>query len=156
MLPHRAEFLTQQLSHRYLGMVVLLLACFAPNTALCQHRILTEPPCSRIKSLFGNPLSRLPMQTQSALKKAIRPGFETIVHDRAMGMEGAAIDTAELNVLTLTKPSATQTLYVVAWDDHSFGVNGFNWMVEVTRHDARNLTPPLAPDLKGFASGGLA
>ena len=132
-----------------------LLACLSWNAALCQSHSGDDGDCSHINNLSGHPLSHLPRRVQTAVKTAIRPGFETIVHDKAMGMESATMDIAKLNALPITEPTASRTLYVVAWDDDSFGVNGFNWVVEVTPHGARNLTPPLAPDLRDFSSGGF-
>ncbi len=164
MLDHRQRSIASLgCCYRGIGLrhiAALFIAFFSCNIALGQDHAGAEKPCSYIEDLLGNPLRKLPKQTQSAMKEAIRPAFEVIAHDPGMGLENAEIDTAELNALPITKPTASGTLYVVAWDDHSFGVNGFNWIVEVTSHGARNLMPPPAPDLRvlsgGFGVGVLA
>ena len=127
----------------------------ARGDLMCQSNSQVNATCSKVNNLSGNPLSRLPKQTQAEIKKSIAVDFRTIAHDPGMGLENVDIDTAELNAVPITSSSASGRLYVVAWDDRSFGVNGFNWVVDVTPSGARSLMHPLTPSPKRWFSGGF-
>ncbi len=61
----------------------------------------------------------------------MRAKLQQILHDPGMGMRDAVMEKIPLNAIEIARTSKDDALYVVAWDDPSFGVNGFNWIVEV-------------------------
>jgi hypothetical protein len=96
-----------------------------------------------------HPFSQLPGGIQSALRQAVKPGLTAIIHDPSMGMGDAAPDTIPLNAIEVSRSAGPNVLFIVAWDDKTFGVNGFNWIIEITPKDAFNLLSPHASTVAG-------
>jgi hypothetical protein len=66
-----------------------------------------------------------------------------------MGMSDATPETVPLNAIEVARTEEPSVLYIVAWDDQSFGVNGFNWIIEITPKGAFNLISPHDSSLAG-------
>ena len=71
-----------------------------------------------------------------------------------MGMAETKLDSVSRNALEIAQPTKLSALYIIAWDDRSFGVNGFNWTVELTPHGANNLMDARTSRLSGGFAGG--
>jgi len=113
-------------------------------------------PCGNIQILSSQPLSAFPQAVQAKLRHAVGPNLQAIINDPGMGMAETKLDSVPLNALEIAQPTKFSALYIVAWDDRSFGVNGFNWIVELTPHGANNLMDARTSRLSGgFAVGVL-
>ncbi len=86
---------------------------------------------------------------------AVQPSIQAIVNNKATGMEGTAVEGVPLRAVRITRGTTDSTLYVVSWDDRSFGVNGAIWIVELTSKGARNLTQLRHDQSHGYSLGGF-
>jgi hypothetical protein len=112
-------------------------------------------PCTDVKTLREHSLSVLPLVVQSAIRAAVRPSIQSIVNNKAMGLDGTKASDAPLNAIQLGRPRRGSMLYAVSWEDSTFGVNGAIWIVEVFPGGAKNLIESNTEQSKGFSLGGF-
>jgi hypothetical protein len=135
----------------------LLIAVNSSGLAQPQDSLDATSPCSQVLVSGSQPLSNLPARVQTAIKKAVGPGVQGIIHDPGMGMSDTNPETVPLNAIEIARPSKSSVLYFVTWGDSSFGVNAFNWLVEVRPDGAVSLLSPGAQKLSGgFGVGVLS
>jgi hypothetical protein len=135
--------------------IVLTLGGVAVNIAKPQAKSHITAPCSDVLVFGDQPISAQPKNIQMAIRAAIRPDIHAIVNDPGMGMIDAKVDSVPLNVVKIPRAVNAGSLFIVSWDDGSFGVNGAVWIVEMTPHGARNITQSRASQLRGFSPGGF-
>ena len=125
-------------------LAVFLCAFVASITAIAGAQSSSGPrqsfPCANVTMLTSGYLSALPQSSQNTVRMAVQPSIQAIVNNKVTGMEGTAIEVVPLRAIRITQGTTDSTLYVVSWDDRSFGVNGAIWIVELTPKGARNLT----------------
>lgn len=120
-----------------------------PITIMGQAATESAPPCENARQLSSHPLSELPPHIQSILRQAVRPRLQAIISDPGMGMSDAVAETVPLNVSEIARTAGPNVLYMVSWDDRSFGINGLNWIVELTPNGAASLLSAHASSLAG-------
>jgi hypothetical protein len=128
---------------------ILTVLLLVPGAASVQAAKKSAPVCGRLELLSEHALSELPDRIQSTLRQAVKPGVTAIIRDPGMGMSDANPDTIALNAIEVARSAGPNVLYVVAWDDKTFGVNGFNWIIEVTPTEAFSLLSSHASSLAG-------
>jgi hypothetical protein len=128
---------------------ILTILLLAPSAAAAQAATESSPRCGGSELLSSHPLSQLPHSIQYTLRQAVKPRLRAIISDPSMGMSDAISDTVPLNAIEVARTAGPNVLYIVAWDDQSFGVNGFNWIIEITPQGAFNLLSPHASSLAG-------
>jgi len=136
--------------------VCLLLCAMHCNTGVgaeMQSKTYVEPLCTQVENFQSHPLSVLPPAVQAKIRRAIDADISMIVRDPAMGLTDTKLQDVKLTALQIDRSPRSARLYAVDWDDPSFGVNGFNCIVEVTPQGARSLTPPLTPSLQNSMGG---
>ncbi len=136
----------------FLLIPVLLASIFGtqfliPITVMGQATTESGPPCENARQLSSHSLSELPPNIQSILRQAVRPRLQAIISDPGMGMSDAASETVPLNASEIARTAGPNVLYIVSWDDRSFGVNGLNWIVELTPNGATSLLSAHATSL---------
>lgn len=112
-------------------------------------------PCANVTMLSAGDFSALPIAARQRIRAAVRPSVEAIVSDKGMGMEGTDVDKVPLSAVQIGQGENASALYIVSWDDRSFGVNGTVWIVEVTRTGAKNLVRLGGERAAGYTLGGF-
>jgi hypothetical protein len=112
-------------------------------------------PCANVTLLNQRTMRTLPSRVQSAIRIAVRPGIQAIVSDKGMGMESTVQENVPLNAIQIGRGTLDGTLYIVSWDDSSFGVNGAIWIVEVTSKGAKNLMQLRNSQSSAYSLGGF-
>jgi hypothetical protein len=130
------------------------LAFVLPGEAWAPDGSPLKAPCTDVQSLREHPLVNLPQKIQSAIRTAVRPSVQTIVDDKAMGLENTKASDVPLNAIQIGEPRRGDLLYAVSWNDSSFGVNGAIWIVEVSPRHANNLVASKGRT-NGFGLGGF-
>ena len=128
---------------------MLALRLFIPDIATAQTNAKSAASCKDILLLSAHPLSDAPGATQAILRRAVRSKLKAIINDPAMGMSGAVLEKVPLQAIEIARTSKYDALYIVAWEDDSFGVNGFNWVVEVKPGGAVTLLSDHASSVAG-------
>jgi hypothetical protein len=128
---------------------ILTILLLVPGAASAQAAKKSAPVCGSPELLSEHPLSELPDRIRSILRQAVKPGLTAIIRDPGMGMSDANPDTIPLNAIEVARSAGPNVLTVVAWDDKTFGVNGFNWIIEVTPEAAFSLLSSHASSLAG-------
>ena len=111
--------------------------------------------CTNVTMLRQSDIDSLPPSTSALLREAVQPSLRAIVNDKAMGLEGTDVRRVPLKALLIGAGTQQHALYMVSWEDSSFGVNGAIWIVELTAAGARNLTPLQNRYASGFELGGF-
>ena len=111
--------------------------------------------CINVTMLRSGDLDSFPPSTSGLLRKAVQPGLQAIVSNKAMGLEDTDIKRVPLRAILIGAVAQHSTLYMVSWEDSSFGVNGAIWIVELANEGARNLTPLRNNRSSGFELGGF-
>ena len=111
--------------------------------------------CGSVQSLNTEPVTALSPEIQSKIRLAVRPALKMIIHDPGIGLSDLKPETVPLNAIAIAQPTKSSSLYIVSWDDRSFGTNGFNWIVEVTPQETRSLLQPSLSKRGVFYSGGF-
>jgi hypothetical protein len=128
---------------------ILTVLLLVPGAVNGQAAKKSAPVCGRPELLSGHPVSELPDRIQSTLRQAVKAGVTAIIRDPGMGMSDANPDTIALNAIEVARSAGPNVLYVVAWDDNTFGVNGFNWIIEANPKEAFSLLSSQASSLAG-------
>jgi hypothetical protein len=118
---------------------ILAIRFVAPSAAEPQTRPKAASSCDHVELLSSHPLPALPKGTQDILQRSLRSKLLAITSDPKMGMSDADVAKARLKAIEIARPSKASALYVVAWEDNAFGVNGFNWIIEVKPSGATSL-----------------
>jgi hypothetical protein len=130
---------------------ILAIRFVAPSAAEPQTRPKAASSCDHVELLSSHPLSALPNGTQDILQRSLRSKVLAITSDPKMGMSDADVAKARLKAIEIARPSKASALYVVAWEDNAFGVNGFNWIIEVKPSGATSLLSDRASSIaNGF------
>ena len=111
--------------------------------------------CTKVTMLRQSDIDSLPPSTSALLRRAVQPSLQAIVNDKAMGLEGTDIMRVPLKAVLIGAGTPQHALYVVSWEDSSFGVNGAIWIVELTAAGARTLIPVQNKRASGFGLGGF-
>ena len=111
--------------------------------------------CTSVTILRRSDISSLPLSTSALLREAVQPSLQAIVSDKAMGLEGTDTRRVPLKAVLVGAVAQRHALYMVSWEDSSFGVNGTIWIVELTEEGARNLVPLQNKRSSGFELGGF-
>jgi len=128
---------------------ILALRLFIPDIASGQTNAKSVATCENALLLSAHPLSAVPKTTQVILRRAVRSKLQAIMNDPGMGMSDTVLEKVPLKAIEIARTSKYDALYIVAWDDDSFGVNGFNWVVEVKPGGAATLLSDHASSLAG-------
>ena len=128
----------------------LAVSMILPNTAARgKESAGSKMTCEHVEFLSTHPLSELPGTTQVILRRAVRSKLQAIINDPGMGMGDTVLGKIPLKAFEIARTSKHDALYVVVWDDNSFGVNGFNWIVEVKSGGAEILLSKHALSVAG-------
>ena len=111
--------------------------------------------CTNVTMLRTSDINSLPLNTSALLRKAVQPSLQAIVSNKGMGLEGTDIRRVPLQAVLVEAGTQHHALYVVSWEDSSFGVNGAIWIVELAADEARNLVPIRNNRASGFELGGF-
>jgi hypothetical protein len=122
------------------------------SAAIAQPSSDAETRCTNVQNFGLDPITELPAPLQSRLRQAVAAGAKAIIANPGMGMQDTKLDGIPLNALKVAQLSSSASLFVVSWQDRSFGVNGFNWIVEITPSRATSLLQPWGPNLSGTSS----
>jgi hypothetical protein len=111
--------------------------------------------CKNVTMFRRGDIDSLPLSTSALLREAVQPSLQAIVSDKAMGLEGTDTRRVPLKAVLIGAVAQHHVLYMVSWEDSSFGVNGAIWIVELAGEGARNLVPVENKRSPGFALGGF-
>ena len=111
--------------------------------------------CMNVTMLSSGDLDSLPPSTSVLLRKAVQPGLQAIISNKAMGLEGTDTKRVPLKAVLIGRAAQHSALYMVSWEDSSFGVNGAIWIIELAKEGARNLVPLRNNRSSGFELGGF-
>jgi hypothetical protein len=128
---------------------ILALRLFIPDTGVGQVKARSAFTCEHVVLLGAHPISEVPKHTQTILRRAVRSKVQAIIHDPGMAMSDTVLEKVPLKAIEIARTSKYDALYVVAWDDDSFGVNGFNWIVEAGPGGGVNLLSDHASSVAG-------
>lgn len=112
-------------------------------------------PCADVTVLREDTFATLPKSSQQAIWYAVRPSIQAIVDDKGMGVEGTVVSSVPLSAVRFSRGSRGNALYIVSWDNKSFGVNRAIWVVELTPTGAKNLVPLRRGQSSGYSLGGF-
>ena len=98
--------------------------------------------CSQV-SVFERPITSLPSGLQKAIRNALKPAINAVIHDPGMGIDNVEWRNAKLNVIQVRGDTQGTGLYAVAWEHPQFKVNSAIWIVEVKKSGTKN-GPPAA------------
>lgn len=136
---------------RVLSAGILSIVFLATRPGMCQRQAKASAPCTNVEPMSNHPLAALPQEVQSSLRGAVRAQLRAIINDSAMGVSENEPDEVALNALEVSRSANGNTLYVVSWNDKTFGANGFNWIVEDTPKGTSLLMTARAAELaSGF------
>ena len=111
--------------------------------------------CMNVTMLSSGDLDSLPLSTSVLLRKAVQPGLQATISNKAMGLEGTDIKRVPLKAVLIGTVAQHSALYIVSREDSSFGVNGAIWIIELAKKGARNLVPLRNKRSSGFELGGF-